>query len=170
MTNECANWGVYPLEKVPRRSVGSAVTDVQNMHATLKSMTRIVTWLAWASFALRVMVPLGYMPAAIGDGGPFVLCPGGYQGALLEYLGSSMASNQSFHDHAGHASADHPSHHEGSDCSVGATFAAVAPIAAQPFVPPAPAVERPAAPADLPPAAALAPRYHSRAPPVSQLA
>jgi len=140
------------------------------MRATLQSMTRIVTWLAWASFALRVLVPIGYMPAAVGDGGPFVLCPGGYQAELLEYLAAAPASQAGVHAHAAHASADHTSHHEGSDCSIGATFAAVAPVSAQPFVSPAPAVEPPVSPADLPLAAAPAPRYHTRAPPASRLA
>lgn len=33
-------------------------------------------WLSLALFSLRAIVPLGYMPASLSDGGPFTLCPG----------------------------------------------------------------------------------------------
>lgn len=37
--------------------------------------------LIFLCLAVRVIMPAGYMPAAIGEGGPFVLCPGGLTGA-----------------------------------------------------------------------------------------
>jgi len=140
------------------------------MHATRKSLTRIATWLAWASFALRVLVPVGYMPAAISDGGPFILCPGGYQAELLQYLGTSGAHDHGTAAHAGHASAGQGSHAEGSDCSIGATFAAVAPAASTPVVAPAPQAPRPFARLQVATVSEPDQRYHSRAPPISRLA
>jgi hypothetical protein len=140
------------------------------MRRRLNKLTRIATWLAWASFALRVLVPVGYMPAAIADGGPFVLCPGGYQAELLQYLGSSAAHDHGAAAHAGHASAEHGSHAEGSDCSIGATFAAVAPTASPPVVAPAPRVTRPVTLIEAAASSVPDQRYHSRAPPLSRLA
>ncbi len=40
-----------------------------------KLLSRIL-WLAVAGVALRAIVPVGYMPAPLADGLPFVLCPG----------------------------------------------------------------------------------------------
>ena len=140
------------------------------MRRRLNKLTRIATWLAWASFALRVLVPVGYMPAAIADGGPFVLCPGGYQAELIDYLGAAAADGAGAGHHAGHAAQDHGSHAEGSDCSIGATFAAVGPAATAPLVAPAPQALRPVVPAAVPSGAAPLARYLSRAPPLSQLA
>jgi hypothetical protein len=62
-----------------------------------RAITR-ACWLALALFSFRAIVPLGYMPAALGDGGPFALCPG-----------SSLHTNEASGAHAvfdHHASMD----------------------------------------------------------------
>lgn len=57
-------------------------------------------WWTFIGFACRALVPVGYMPAALGEGGPFVLCHGGGAGAFL----------QSLTDHASDGSTDHAVH------------------------------------------------------------
>lgn len=52
-----------------------------------------------AVFVLRALIPLGYMPAAISDGLPFVLCPDN----LPVSFASGFASGG--HDHGDHESA-----------------------------------------------------------------
>ncbi|MDH4108135.1 MAG: hypothetical protein OEW35_07445 [Gammaproteobacteria bacterium] len=135
------------------------------MSAAPRLLTRTATWIAWASFACRVLVPVGYMPAALADGGPFVLCPGGYQAELLQYLDSAPGDARHAAGHGAHAAGDHAAHAERSDCSIGATFAAVAPTASLPLAMPAPQIVPPLAPAERLTASTTRARYHSRAPP-----
>jgi iron complex outermembrane recepter protein len=54
----------------------------------LRTLRRYVIGLALLGFACRAFVPVGYMPAAITDGGPIVLCHGGPVGAWLADAGS----------------------------------------------------------------------------------
>jgi hypothetical protein len=55
-----------------------------------------------ALFALRAIVPIGYMPASIGDGGPFVLCHGS-SAATLAIFATSWPTHggAEVHDSAG---------------------------------------------------------------------
>ena len=85
---------------------------------TVKQLFR----LAIAAFLLRAIVPVGFMPAKLSDGGPFVLCPGGPGGIAL----SSLVDK-----HAGHGQHAHDSgsttHEAWEHCPVGAALAAIAP-------------------------------------------
>lgn len=47
--------------------------------------------------AVRVIMPAGYMPAPIGEGGPFVLCPGGLSGA--QYFLADDGEHADGHEH-----------------------------------------------------------------------
>lgn len=126
---------------------------------------RIATLLAWTAFACRAVTPLGYMPAAIGDGGPFILCPSGSQAEIVQFLDASRGQSH----HAGHhhdaAGGDHDQHSDGSECPIGASFATAIPATLLDLDTPAPPVTQPASTVDAPAAAIAAPRYHSRAPP-----
>jgi hypothetical protein len=54
-----------------------------------------------ALYALRALVPVGYMPASIGDGGPFVLCADQSAATLtlLESQFGGMAHSPGAFDH-----------------------------------------------------------------------
>ena len=127
-------------------------------------MRRVLFRLALVGFLCRALVPAGFMPAPLSDGGPFQICHGGAGGALLALLeqgrshesGVDAAAAPHSHDAAApyeprdgsraaaiddHAAAgdDHRAEHEGWDrCPVGTAFAFafVAPDA--PLVLPAP--------------------------------
>ena len=62
------------------------------------------------------------MPAPLGEGGPFIVCPGGPGGIALHALVG---------EHASHSGAEHEgtTHEAWEHCPVGAAFAAIAPIA-----------------------------------------
>ena len=85
---------------------------------TVKQLFR----LAIAAFLLRAVVPVGFMPAKLSDGGPFILCPGGPGGIAL----SSLVDK-----HAGHGQHAHDgeraTHEAWEHCPVGAALAAIAP-------------------------------------------
>lgn len=74
-----------------------------------------------AAFALRAVVPVGFMPAALDAGGPFVLCPGGPGGSALTAM---------LDEHARHTGTEHDSttHEAWEHCPIGAAFAAIAPV------------------------------------------
>lgn len=79
-------------------------------------LRRIGRATAFLSFASKLLVPVGYMPAALGDGGPIRLCDSGLAGALLDASvhadagalhdslhGHPVAASDSLHGHAGAA-------------------------------------------------------------------
>jgi len=71
------------------------------------------------SLSLRVMVPAGFMPAALSAGGPFVICPDGlpnFQAVISQVLGQAAAQSQAEgHAHHGTDHSDpHAGHHGGS--------------------------------------------------------
>jgi len=136
------------------------------MNSSLHRLFRIATWLVWATFACRVLTPVGYMPAAIADGGPFILCPGGTQAELVSYLAGARGHAHHAGHHGTQDAAEHDRHGEGADCPLGASFAPAAPTEFQP----AAAIDTAAILSVRPVVAAFStahtPRYHSRAPPV----
>ena len=81
---------------------------------------RILLKLAVVAFALRAVVPVGFMPAPLGAGGPFILCPGGPGGIALQSL---------LGEHMSHAAGEHEgtTHEAWEHCPVGAALAAIAP-------------------------------------------
>jgi hypothetical protein len=90
--------------------------------------------LTLAGFVCRALIPLGFMPASLADGGPVVVCHGGAAGAFFEALAEARhAGGGHVHDAGGADHADHGSHapddaagadHTGWErCPVGAAYA-----------------------------------------------
>ena len=93
---------------------------------------------AFLSFAFRALVPVGFMPAALADGGPFKICHGGVAGALFSALAErthgAHSGHSAHHHHAQAAAGDAlgsgdelPAGHAGWEhCPVGAAVAQAA--------------------------------------------
>jgi len=64
-------------------------------HPALILTRRALILTTYLAFACRLMIPAGYMPAALGEGGPVTLCPMGLPAGLLP-------------EHSGH-------HHDGGE-------------------------------------------------------
>jgi hypothetical protein len=64
-------------------------------HFTHRARRKLIA-LLFLGLAVRVVMPAGYMPAALGEGGPFVLCPGGLTGASFFLAAGSEGEH---HDH-----------------------------------------------------------------------
>jgi hypothetical protein len=58
-------------------------TDNKMIRGTWRNSIRTLLGVAIVAFCCRVVIPTGFMPAALGDGGPFVLCPTGLPSGLL---------------------------------------------------------------------------------------
>jgi hypothetical protein len=108
------------------------------MRKLVKRVPRMIAWVTYLCFALRIIAPVGYMPAPLSEGAPFVLCHSGYQGDLVRYL----ASRNSHHDAASsHLTASEhaetPRKHDGAleHCPMGAAFGSVALSMALPSLP-----------------------------------
>jgi|GEM_PF-2084858 hypothetical protein len=105
-------------------------------------MRRLLVRLALIGFLCRALVPVGFMPAPVADGGPFRLCHGGAAGALVAALlgqaSTSFAADDYAHEyahsdprHSHHAGVDHAApddrqnaNHEGWErCPIGAVLA-----------------------------------------------
>jgi hypothetical protein len=50
------------------------------------------------SLVAKLLIPIGYMPGALADGGPIVLCGAGMPGGLMAAIGSG-ADHASLHEH-----------------------------------------------------------------------
>jgi hypothetical protein len=135
------------------------------MNKPLQRVCRVAAWLVWATFACRALTPLGYMPASITDGGPFVLCPGGAQAELVQYFDSKHGH----HAHGGHhhdaGGSSHDQHRDGSECPIGASFATAIPATLLEFAVLQPQAAQPVLLTDAPAVSAPETRYQSRAPP-----
>ena len=136
------------------------------MNKFLNRTARLGAWLGYASFACKILVPIGYMPAALDEGGPFVLCPGGYQGELVRYLSGHQPGHGASGSHDA-AAAEHGPNDGSSNCSLGTTLGAVAPDVSSSIPLALVRAGVPAASADARVVAAPATRYHSRAPPLT---
>lgn len=94
-------------------------------------MRHVLVKLALIGFLCRALVPAGFMPAPIADGGPIRFCHGGAAGALLTALLSQRSSLAEEHAHAGdHGHGqheddhrDHVKHEAWDRCPVGTAFA-----------------------------------------------
>lgn len=138
------------------------------MKRPLQRMSRIASMLVWATFACRALTPLGYMPASIDEGGPYILCAGGWQAELVRYFDARRGD--SHHGAHHHGAVDHDRHGSGAECPIGASFAAVIPVALQFQVALPPPVAPAAEPTRAPAVSAPYKRYHSRAPPARRFA
>lgn len=68
---------------------------------------QLLVWLACLGFACRALVPVGYMPAPLADGGPIRLCHGGVSQVLLQ----ALEQRRAVHAHEGHQE-QHDEHHD----------------------------------------------------------
>jgi len=94
------------------------VTSALNHH-------RWIAGVALLALLLRVLVPAGYMPAALASGWYLSLCPHGMPNpAAVAALGHSM-----HHDHAQHGH-DHDAAQGPDQCELGSGFALLAMVAA----------------------------------------
>jgi len=64
--------------------------------------------LAIVAFGCRAVVPLGYMPAPLSEGGPFIPCNGVLAGGAFRVLASmpGTSTESAHHEHAGGAHHD----------------------------------------------------------------
>lgn len=92
-------------------------------------MRNLLVKLALLGFLCRALVPAGFMPAPLADGGPIRFCHGGPAGALLTAL-IEQRSPETSAEHAHSSHEEHHDHtrddasHEGWDrCPVGTAFA-----------------------------------------------
>ncbi|MBR9912938.1 MAG: hypothetical protein GYB33_21575 [Gammaproteobacteria bacterium] len=83
--------------------------------------THISAWLLLAFLLTRACMPAGFMPAALGQGGPVALCPGDLRSARLLAL---LADDQPHHhQHAEHdPSGGHDGNHGHSAGDFGCEF------------------------------------------------
>ena len=125
-----------------------------------KLLSRIL-WLAVAGVALRAIVPVGYMPAPLAEGLPFVLCPGS-----APYLTPPGSGGHHGGD-AGHASADDTGAASPTweSCPFGVFFGQAAPATEQAAPTPAPSDSPTFAEPDAVVRPALARSWRARAPP-----
>lgn len=65
---------------------------------------------ALIGFTVRAVVPLGFMPAPLDQGGPFVPCHGTAAGAMLLSLAHHASHNEPTRGHQHHRSPDHTDH------------------------------------------------------------
>src|SRR5690554_1121859 len=79
-------------------------------------MRRVIFRLALVGFLCRALVPAGFMPAPLSEGGPIRLCHGGAAGALLELLDAARSADAEDPRSTGDAgaSASHE-HHAAAD-------------------------------------------------------
>jgi hypothetical protein len=109
----------------------------------LARLRRCLILLSLLGFACRVLVPAGFMPAMLSDGGPIRICHAGAAGAFFQAFADyrSGPAGHSELAHAGHhagsqpAAADQDDKHSGDHaawerCDIGAVFAYAA-IAAE---------------------------------------
>lgn len=138
------------------------------MNKPLQHLSHVATWMAWATFACRAVMPGGYMPAAVGEGGPFILCPAGSQAELVQYFDARRGHHPEHH-HAGHT-ADHERHADGFECPIGASFAVAVPVTIPSTAAEPPPSTPPVTGTESPAVTAPSYRYHSRAPPAHRSA
>jgi hypothetical protein len=93
---------------------------------TKAAMLTAVRAFAALAVATKLLVPVGFMPAAIADGSPLRLCDGGRAAVMHGHMAMPAADAMagSAHDHG----KDGAGHHEWERCSLGglASMAAVA--------------------------------------------
>jgi hypothetical protein len=87
------------------------------------NLRRKLTGLILLGLAVRAVMPAGYMPAPIGEGGPFVLCPGSLSGATLILAAQAQAAGH-HGDQYDHGSGD--GSHFWEFCAFGAALGAAA--------------------------------------------
>jgi hypothetical protein len=102
-------------------SIGRAVSSNPSRNAR----RALLLGLVYLALACRLVIPAGYMPAPLGQGGPIMLCPGGFFGAAPSVRDDLHAGHHG--DHHAHGEEQSGSEHAGWEhCPVGSIFAAAA--------------------------------------------
>ncbi|HEX6993062.1 MAG TPA: hypothetical protein VF339_02845 [Gammaproteobacteria bacterium] len=137
-------------------------------------MRQLFVNLALIGFLCRALVPVGFMPAPLADGGPIRICDGGIAGALLAALTEQRASavQPAADTHADAHHSQHDDHQRGLDhegwerCPIGTAFAFA--VLAYDLALPLPSLEHVLAEGerDVAIPRALPSHYHARAPPL----
>lgn len=136
-----------------------------------KRLKRGLLPLAYVALACKLLIPVGYMPAPFGAGGPVTLCPGEFPIGLLDAGAGHGAHTERVTpvDHDAQPGHGEPTGHEDASmwehCSLGA-LAATAALASEYVIGlPAPGSDSITATAArmAPPARPIA--FHARAPP-----
>jgi hypothetical protein len=78
------------------RPNGVAISGEEMHQARNKTVARLIAGLVAAGFALRALIPVGYMPGSLADGQLFVLCPGSNP-VIAEMLGGHAGSGEHHH-------------------------------------------------------------------------
>jgi hypothetical protein len=75
--------------------------------------------LAAVVFVCRALIPVGFMPAPFGEGGPVVICHGGLAGAFFRGLAQAQSTNAHVHmaDHSAGMSSEHHRSNEEADAT-----------------------------------------------------
>ena len=68
------------------------------MSSYLKRAKQALVLVFYLAFAVKLLIPVGYMPTAIGDGWPLRLCDAGLSGAVFSETGRQHEHD---HDHDG---------------------------------------------------------------------
>lgn len=134
-------------------------------------------------FICRALIPAGFMPAAIGAGGPIAVCHGGLAGAFFRQIaedrgghGAHGFAHGDADSHAGHqapdtagAAPDQASHEAWEHCPIGAAFGPAA-VGGE-FAPDLLTLEHELEPVEPARPAAFLPvsSYRARAPPSSAI-
>lgn len=150
---------------------GSELARVGMVKAISRTARRNLIGLLWLGLALRVLIPVGYMPAPFSEGGPIVLCPDGLPAGLF----AAMDDRLSVRHHAGSANGAH-GHDTSADqpnpwdsCEFGGTPGVFLPVSDYLVPLSEPGHERPESnPQGVVPVLFTS-SYQARAPPTAQL-
>ena len=78
-------------------------------HGIFRRMSRLFVRATLVAVVCNFVIPIGSMPAALADGGPFQLCPSGWPSG-------GMSGHEDHHGHDGHSSGEQAWDH----CAYGA--------------------------------------------------
>jgi hypothetical protein len=86
--------------------------------------------LALGGFLVRALIPIGFMPASMAQGGPIIICHGGLAGTFFQQLAEEGHDAHLHGGMADHSAAEHdepsPDHDAWEHCPTGVTASAAA--------------------------------------------
>ncbi len=85
-----------------------------------KTHYRLAVAFVLATLALRAAIPAGFMPAAVGSGLPFEMCPSAVPAEIL----SAMSGAGHHHHHGGHDAKSDGRHFDAGSCPIGQLLSA----------------------------------------------
>ena len=110
----------------PGCAILAGIMQRRLIRLTKAAMRALARSFAALAVATKLLVPIGFMPAALADGSPFRLCDGGRDAVIPMQMAMPMLETMAggVHDHGKQGAR----HHEWERCSLGglASMAAVA--------------------------------------------